>query len=495
MWRWRIMKPARIIFNMFRARMEKSIRFELVVTFGVCFVIALFAYGISNDMLRDSYKTATLVYDDSEIQDRAQRFSNYLINVKDLSPTDSNAMKKNVDRFYGSDSNEKVILTDLDGKIIYKTSNVTQTSVDVYATIKYAMGTYSKKSSSYSKSEGKEFVIFYPLDIQNEKMYLFIFATPQARMEYNETYSSDSIMAIIIAVIVFVTSFIYITNKKMKYIEEISEGLRKIAAGDLKFRIEGRGKDELNNLAENINYMASEILHRMEAERKAEKTKNELITNVSHDLRTPLTSVMGYIGLIKDGKYEDEAQMREYLNIAFNKSEKIKILIEDLFEYTKLNNKGVTLYKERVNLTEFLSQLIEELMPLFDERQLMVYKRLTEEKLEVDLDVNKMLRAFENLLGNAIKYSYYNTNIVVSLKKEEEYALISIKNKGDNIPKEKLDKLFERFYRADESRTSENVSGSGLGLAICKNIIELHGGRIWAECQGNDITFSVMLGL
>jgi signal transduction histidine kinase len=146
-------------------------------------------------------------------------------------------------------------------------------------------------------------------------------------------------------------------------------------------------------------------------------------------------------------------------------------------------------------LTEFLSQLIEELMPLFDERQLMVYKRLTEEKLEVDLDVNKMLRAFENLLGNAIKYSYYNTNIVVSLKKEEEYALISIKNKGDNIPKEKLDKLFERFYRADESRTSENVSGSGLGLAICKNIIELHGGRIWAECQGNDITFSVMLGL
>ncbi|GFZ34344.1 sensor histidine kinase [Clostridium zeae] len=494
-WNWKIMKPVRLVFKIFKERMEKSIRFELVVTFGICFLISLFCYGIANDILRDNYKSATLVYDDSEIQDRAQRFSNYLINTKDLSITNTSDIQKSVERFYGANANEKVILTDLDGKIVYKTNNVIQNSVDVYATIKYAMDSYSNRYNNQYRTEGKEFVIFYPLNIKDEKLYLFIFATPQARMEYNETYSSDSIMALIIAVVVFVTSFIYITNKKMKYIEEISDGLRKIASGDLSFRINGRGKDELNNLAENINYMASEIMNRIEAERKAEKTKNELITNVSHDLRTPLTSVMGYIGLLKDGKYENEDQMKEYMNIAFNKSEKIKILLEDLFEYTKLTNQGVSLYKEQVNLNEFLSQLIEELMPLFDERGLRIHKDFTEERLEANLDVNKMLRAFENLLGNAIKYSFANTNITVSLKRENEYALISIKNKGENIPREKLEKLFERFYRADESRTSENVSGSGLGLAICKNIVELHSGRIWAECQGNDIKFSVMIRL
>ena len=176
----------------------------------------------------------------------------------------------------------------------------------------------------------------------------------------------------------------------MKYIEEIESGLRIISSGDLSYRIETRGKDEIKHLAENINNMAEEVQIRIEAERRAERTKNELITNVSHDLRTPLTSIMGYIGLIKEGKYENEKVMKDYLNIAFNKSTQLKNLIEDLFEYTKLSNRTVSLEKRKVNIAEFLSQIIEN-MSIFEENNLDIETHFEGSNSLVDIDLEKWL--------------------------------------------------------------------------------------------------------
>lgn len=240
--------------------------------------------------------------------------------------------------------------------------------------------------------------------------------------------------------------------------------------------------------------MAKEIGEKIQAERAAEKTKTDLITNVSHDLRTPLTSVMGYLGLVIDNRYKNEEEMREYLNIAFSKAERLKLLIEDLFEYTKLNNDGISLSKSSVNLSEFLSQLLEEFFPILDENNLTVYKKFENEKLIVSMDTLKMLRVFENILTNAIKYSYKPGEIIVALYEDNNYAMIVFRNKGEHIPKEKADKLFDRFYRTDESRNS-NTGGSGLGLAISKNIVELHGGAIWAQSIGNNINFYIKLKL
>ena len=280
----------------------------------------------------------------------------------------------------------------------------------------------------------------------------------------------------------------------MKYLQYISDGLKVIAKGDLNHRIEVKGQDELKNLAENINFMATEIERNLEAERRAEITKNELITNVSHDLRTPLTSIMGYIGLVRDGKYKDTSQLNEYLNIAFNKSERLKILIEDLFEYTKLTNAGMTLNKEQVNINEFMSQLIEEFMPLFDKSNKSIEMDFVKQKVLVNVDTVKILRVFENLLTNAIKYSDENSTIKVSTSLIGAKVLITISNRGEAIPREKLNRLFDRFYRIDESRTnSTGAGGSGLGLAISKNIIALHQGEIWADCTEGLITFFVEL--
>lgn len=290
----------------------------------------------------------------------------------------------------------------------------------------------------------------------------------------------------------FIITFLLLTRKKMKYIEEISNGLLEISKGNLNYRVAKKGSDELAGLANYINYMASELNKKNEKERKTEKTKNELITNVSHDLRTPLTSIMGYIGLVKDKKYVDDAQMDEYMTIAYNKSEKLKILIDDLFEYTKLTNETITLNKEEVALNELLNQLTEELVPIFEENNLIVEREISKEKLIVNVDINKILRVFENLIMNAIKYSNKPSIVKVRLYKDKSDVIVSIENQGPQIPKEDLEKLFERLYRQDKSRTS-STGGSGLGLAIAKNIVLLHGGKIWAECEDENIRFFVKL--
>ena len=280
----------------------------------------------------------------------------------------------------------------------------------------------------------------------------------------------------------------------MKYLDEIAIGLKIIASGNLNYRIEERGTDEIKTIAYNINYMAKEIGEKINAERDAEKTKTDLITNVSHDLRTPLTSVMGYIGLVIQKRYKDEGEMNEYLNVAFNKAERLKVLIDDLFEYTKYNSHGITLNKNSVNLSEFLSQLIEELMPVLDDNNLTVFKKFECDRVFVQIDPIKMLRVFENLLTNAIKYSYKPGEIIIGLYEKDGKAIVVFRNKGEHLIKEKTDKLFDRFYRVDESRNT-STGGSGLGLAISKNIVELHDGKIWAESIGNNISFYVELDI
>ena len=465
-------------------RIEKSIRFELMVVFAICFVASYLFYGFANNMLAKNRTITRIEYDSGQIQSNAYSIAKnlsgehgYEVNGLD----DENAIKEILNNY--NNGKAKIYLTDLDGKILYKVNGDVQDKLDIYNIL---------DRSNNIQDEGAERVVIYPVKIEGDRAYLIYYETPTPYLSYDYYTDTNSFLALVLSVIIFISIFIIVTNKKMKYIEEIASGVRIISSGDLSYRVEEKGKDEIKNLAENINNMASEIESRIEAERRAEKTKSELITNVSHDLRTPLTSVMGYIGLIKDGKYEDEAMMKEYLNIAFNKSNQLKELIEDLFEYTKLNNRGIILDKNKVNIVEFLSQIIEEYIPVFEENQIEVVKRFVDEKSIVEIDAGKMVRVFENLFSNAIKYSFKPGEVVVSTYENNGYVNIVIKNKGENIPKEKVERLFDRFYRLDEARNS-NTKGSGLGLAISKNIVELHKGKIWAECVGNDVSFFIKL--
>ena len=471
-----------------KKKIEKSIRFELMMVIGMCFLISFIFYSFTNNLFKREITEPKITYDYDSIERNASNLAKQIESEENLSLVADkekiNSILENVS------SGDKSYITDLDGKVLFKTTNVVEENIDIYSALKSAMTNVNYEKVGAVKE--KNYIM--PLKVGSERIYLIYSKIPEATITYNIINTSNSPLALILTFIVFIVSFVVITNNKMKYLDEIAVGLRIISSGNLNYRIKEKGTDEIKNIAYNINYMAKEIGEKIKAERDAEKTKADLITNVSHDLRTPLTSVMGYMGLVIQNRYKNEDEMKEYLNIAFSKAERLKLLIEDLFEYTKLNNNGITLTKTKVNLAEFLSQLIEELTPMLDENKLTIYRKFESEKICVLIDTLKMLRVFENLITNAIKYSYKPGEILVGLYEKDNTAIVVFRNKGDHLSKEKAEKLFDRFYRVDESRNT-NTGGSGLGLAISKNIVELHEGKIWAESTGDNISFYVQLNL
>ncbi|WP_253289458.1 cell wall metabolism sensor histidine kinase WalK [Clostridium sp. MSJ-8] len=478
---FKIFNPIRKYIDKLWEKIEKSIRFELMAVIAVCFACSALFYIIANDSFSKREEVADVTYDYESIESEAKDIISE-INQDVTGGSDFLQSKCNEAYDY---YNAKAFITDLDGKILYKSENVEEDTVDIFLLL--------ANNANVDVNNGQEKRYIFPLTIGENRYYFIYSDVPTASIKYNYYTKENSILAILLSLVVFAILFISITNAKMKYLDEIADGLKKIANDDLHYRIREDGRDEIRNLASNINYMADEINRKIIAERQSEQAKSDLITNVSHDLRTPLTSIMGYIGLVKEGKYDDEDEMKEYLNIAFSKAEKLKVLINDLFEYTKLSSEGIKINKVRVNLIEFLSQLSEELMPLFEQNNLeLVSYYGKEEGIQVDIDPDKMVRVFDNLFTNAIKYSYKPGVISVDVVKDQGYVTVVIRNRGENIPKEKIEKLFDRFYRVEESRNTQ-TGGTGLGLAISKNIVELHGGNIWAECFGAEISFFVKL--
>lgn len=458
------------------------------MTFGICIIIAFFALIFIQRSVGKYNRTAVINYNSGiiEIENRVEFIVNSISN-SDFSIKEKEKIENFINEYIDEGNViEKILITDLDGKVIYKSSGAEESTIDIYSIIKNSM---SRKNSN-TLYERKEYVSFYPINFKEDRAYLIVKGIPEGRIEYYSTSGFSALIGFVSAVAVFIIAFLFLTRNKMLYIEEITDSLKEISQGNLNHRVEIRGYDELSSLAANINNMTKDLQNTIQEERRAEETKNQLITNVSHDLRTPLTSIMGYLGLIQEKKYNGEEQLAEFINIAFNKSEKLKILIEDLFEYTKVSNKVIRLNKRDIIINELLEQLIEEFIPVLEENSLQISKQIPNEKYTLNIDTDKTVRVFDNLLMNAIKYSIRPGIITVSLYKGENNIIIKIHNKGDHIPKEELPYLFERFYRMDKSRNSEN-GGTGLGLAISKNIVELQGGKIWAECEENNIVFKV----
>jgi len=382
----------------------------------------------------------------------------------------------------------KILILDLNGNVLYKSNNATESQVDVHGIIRNAMDARIDER----RYQSQEYSSFYPIDLPNRKAYLVVSGMPSPSIVYQE--GGVGPMPNLLATVTFIFLFFWSTKRKMKYIEELAHGLREISKGNLHYRVAARSRDELGSLADSINAMTAELQKTIEEERRAEKTKNELITNVSHDLRTPLTLIMGYLRLLKDKSYESEQQAESYVNIAYGKSEKLKLLIDDLFEYTKLANKGETLKLETVCINELLEQLLEEMVGYAEENNLSLIRAIPPEKLRVNIDADKMIRVFDNLLTNAVKYSRKPGAIRVLMFREGDFVKVRISNNGTPLAPEALERLFDRFYRIDPARSSE-TGGSGLGLAIAKSIIDYHGGDIWAECEGDEIRFWVKLRL
>ncbi|RXZ78312.1 sensor histidine kinase [Paenibacillaceae bacterium] len=294
--------------------------------------------------------------------------------------------------------------------------------------------------------------------------------------------------------IFFIVYIVVLQWRRFRYFGEVTEAIMHISEGNFDDKVPVRQRNELGELASFTNRLVLQLKTSMDEERRAEQTKNELITNVSHDLRTPLTSIIGYLGLIEQDRYRDEVELRHYVQIAYDKSLRLNGLISDLFEYTRMRNNTLPVKNVSLNLVELLSQLLEQYRIPLQQAGLVGELRAQSPKLIVEGEPNKLVRVFENLFSNAMTYGQAGKRIDIRLIQEQGFVVAEINNYGEAIPESDLPYLFDRFYRVDKSRT-EHSGGSGLGLAIVKSIVEKHEGTISVSSDQDMTSFQVRLPL
>lgn len=308
----------------------------------------------------------------------------------------------------------------------------------------------------------------------------------------NENYVGI-FFCLLFGVVVFTITFILLERKRTKSIIDIYKAIERITDGDFTNEIKIDNSDEFSMIADNINIMQVRIVELIQSERESEKSKNELITNIAHDLRTPLTSILGYLEILETNPSLSDEQRKNYLNIAYEKSKKLGSLIEDLFSYTKLSVGSLNVNLDEFDIVKLLSQLLDEMYPLFEKESLNYEFVSNVNEMIVCADSKLIARLFENLINNAIKYGKDGKKIILRFNQlNNDVYEVYVLNYGEIIPRDALTKLFDRFYRVDKSRNSK-IAGTGLGLAIAKNIVELHNGKIEVKSDVNGTEFKVTL--
>ena len=251
--------------------------------------------------------------------------------------------------------------------------------------------------------------------------------------------------------------------------------------------------EDLLDLEKRMNQIKKQARKNLRLAQENEQRKNDLIVYLAHDIKTPLTSMIGYLSLLNEINDMPLKQRVKYINIALEKSYRLEDLINELFDISRFNSEKIVLEKEELNLNLMLEQIIDDFYPTLRELNKSI-KLNYNESISINGDPDKLSRVFNNLIKNAISYSKEESEIVINLKKDNNNAIVEVINKGKQISKEKLSKIFEKFYRLDSARTSR-TGGSGLGLAIAKDIVELHNGTIIAESNKEETTFRVTLPL
>jgi len=297
---------------------------------------------------------------------------------------------------------------------------------------------------------------------------------------------------VVSGILLFSVTFLLLQESSIRYISHISDAIQNISEGDLNTTIDVIGDDEFSSMAANLNKMAEDIRQLMEKERESERTKNELITNVAHDLRTPLTSIIGYLELLAGNTRIDPEMQHKYIEIAYGKSKRLEKLIEDLFGFTKLNYGKMSMHVAQLDLVKLLGQLLEEAYPNFAEKNLSYDLQSNVPAKMISADGNLLARLFDNLIGNAIKYGADGKRVLVQIFAGEEVVTVSVTNYGYVIPPDELPLIFNKFYRVERSRSS-STGGTGLGLAIAKEIVDMHGGTIGVTSDLNGTVFTVKL--
>lgn len=298
----------------------------------------------------------------------------------------------------------------------------------------------------------------------------------------------------------FAVYFIFFTKRITDYFEKLDRGIEEFSEGNFDINFEIRNEDELSNMARNLNRTTGEIKRILDKERNEEKSRKEFITSIAHDLRTPLTSVIGYLQLVMSKAYEsrnnEELQIKneEYIRVAYDKAIRLQGLIEDLFSFTKTDSTELRLHLEEIDVVKLMEQLADECYPSLQDAGLTLEFRKSADVMMIEADGELMARAVANLLTNGIKYGKDGKKLIIELYRENENSDLYIRviNYGRLIPKKDIEHIFDKFYRVEDSRSIE-TGGTGLGLAITRNIVNLHGGSINVKSDLYGTVFEIIL--
>ncbi len=285
-----------------------------------------------------------------------------------------------------------------------------------------------------------------------------------------------------------------IRRYRQMQLRHVIDELHYIADGHFDHRISFVVKTDLQKVIDSINALVDSTVASMEEERQIEQSKDDLITNVSHDIRTPLTSIIGYLGLLKSSELNED--QTKYIQIAYDKALQMKALAEDLFEYTTLRSST----NNKLVLTPLhVNSMLEQVAAGFEleaEKKNITFNVITRPRdLVIDADAKMIVRMLNNLISNALKYGHGATEInLIANKVNNEFVELRVENNGEQIPKKSLQKIFDRFYRVESSRNLK-TGGTGLGLSITKSIVDLHGGNIKCQSTAELTSFIIQLPL
>ena len=305
----------------------------------------------------------------------------------------------------------------------------------------------------------------------------------------DDTLYTIAVVGMAAGLLLFIFYFLLLTRKVTGDLSDIADGISSMTRDREAGSLPVDRQDEIGEIARSVHQMTEELSRLMASEREALQSNKEMIACLAHDLRTPLTSLSGYLNLAMDTDKYDVEQRQHFAEVAARKADRLEGLIQDLFDYTKLMCGEITLHRHRIDFVKLVEQMIEEFYPLLEENELTCSFQTECRELEMDVDPDLMARAVQNLLSNAVKYGKDGKQIIIRLEKGRNVTF-SVTNYGLIIPEKSLDMIFERFYRVEGAR-SPGTGGTGLGLNIAKEIITLHGGTITVESGLQGTVFSV----
>jgi signal transduction histidine kinase len=462
-----------------------------VATFIITVASMSFMAGVVNDI-------TSVITDDSSMDMVIHSVIDLLAEFKQAQLYDQEKIK---DEAFMRDINERLnefsgfLITEVNGEFNSFGSNELSSAfynkIKSFTTIK-PIKAHGMDDERHVLKEGSNtyFIIKHEFEDNEASIFYYIVIDVTEFDQLSKNYGQKFLAMMIVIVFLIILPLTYILTKDIiKPLKKLEKGALNIKAGYLDFSLESKGSNEIGRVINAFEKMRSELKKSIVHQIQVEENRKELISSISHDLKTPITSIKGYVEGIQDGVANSPEKLARYLEVIYQKSEDMDRLIDDLFLYSKLDLHRVPFDMEQVMLKPFFNSCIEELRLEYEKLGIIINSNyFCHDQQVIVMDSQKIKRVILNIINNSLKFMEKdNKRIDISFQEENEHIIMSITDNGAGIDPLEIDKIFERFYRSDPSRNT-NTGGSGLGLAIAKQIVEQHGGIIFAESVPNEWT-------